>query len=287
MERPPHLLFAAVRSAFARKPDRRMIGFRTEAMIGALEPAEARAFALATRDPLAERPGFVPPFFVARLIFPLVQRVMTHPALRLNLLRMVHGQMAIEWHRPVPLRVPLRVRLEVTAIDETPAGDLVSIAGSLFDGAVLLCEALLGLMVRLPRRGAVSKRAEVPPPDERFRVALATDRHQPREYAKASLDSNPIHTSRLFARLAGLPGPIMHGMCVLAMVHRALAEAALEGERDRIAAISARFKTPVLPGQSLTVVAYKSASPAEIPFAVMNPDGLPVLQNGLVRSAPR
>ncbi|MGG6496368.1 UNVERIFIED_CONTAM: MaoC/PaaZ C-terminal domain-containing protein, partial [Bacteroidetes bacterium 56_B9] len=40
-------------------------------------------------------------------------------------------------------------------------------------------------------------------------------------YSSVSRDGNPIHTSPFLARFAGLPGTIVHGMHLSAMVRRA------------------------------------------------------------------
>jgi len=62
-----------------------------------------------------------------------------------------------------------------------------------------------------------------------------------RSYAKVSGDRNPIHTSRLGARLFGFPRRIAHGMWSAA---RCLA--ALEGRLPDRATIEIRFQRPLL-----------------------------------------
>ena len=60
-------------------------------------------------------------------------------------------------------------------------------------------------------------------------------------YARASGDHNPIHTSRLGARLFGFPRPIAHGMWT-----KARCLAALEGRLPEAFTVDVVFKLPIL-----------------------------------------
>jgi acyl dehydratase len=60
------------------------------------------------------------------------------------------------------------------------------------------------------------------------------------DYAEVSGDHNPIHTSRLGARLLGFPTPIAHGMW-----SKARCLAALEGRLPQRYAVDVAFKLPV------------------------------------------
>jgi acyl dehydratase len=61
------------------------------------------------------------------------------------------------------------------------------------------------------------------------------------DYAAVSGDRNPIHTSRVGARLFGFPRPIAHGMWT-----KAHALAALEGRLPEAYTVEVTFKQPVL-----------------------------------------
>ncbi|HEY0699599.1 MAG TPA: MaoC/PaaZ C-terminal domain-containing protein, partial [Micromonospora sp.] len=64
------------------------------------------------------------------------------------------------------------------------------------------------------------------------------------DYARVSGDHNPIHTSRLCARLLGFRRPIAHGM-----YSKARCLAALEGRLPDAYTVDVSFKLPVpLPG---------------------------------------
>ena len=70
-------------------------------------------------------------------------------------------------------------------------------------------------------------------------------------YSLASGDTNPIHTSAHFARLAGLPGTITHGMYVSAAVRAALESGVVDNDPSRIRAYEVSFLGMVLPEDEL------------------------------------
>ncbi|KAL4930380.1 acyl transferase domain-containing protein [Aspergillus undulatus] len=72
-------------------------------------------------------------------------------------------------------------------------------------------------------------------------------------YAQLSGDHNPIHTSPIFANLAGLPGTICHGMCTSAIVEKVLEHLGLEGNRERLRRFEARFVDMVMPKEKLVI----------------------------------
>jgi acyl dehydratase len=84
---------------------------------------------------------------------------------------------------------------------------------------------------------------------ETFTHVRTCDRLRPIYYAAASGDFNPIHVDADAARAAGLPGPILQGMCTYAW----LAEACSTyfGDPGRFRRIFARFSRPVFPGDTI------------------------------------
>lgn len=68
-------------------------------------------------------------------------------------------------------------------------------------------------------------------------------------YAGASGDFNPIHYDHHYAVEAKLGGVIAHGMLTMAFMGRAVTEHA--GPGGRVSRISARFTSPVRPGDTV------------------------------------
>ncbi|KAJ2890348.1 fatty acid synthase alpha subunit Lsd1, partial [Coemansia aciculifera] len=72
-----------------------------------------------------------------------------------------------------------------------------------------------------------------------------------REYADASGDHNPIHTDEYFTDMAGLAGPIVHGMWTSASTRRLVEGFAADNHPERIRMYKASFVGMVLPGDHL------------------------------------
>jgi acyl dehydratase len=66
-------------------------------------------------------------------------------------------------------------------------------------------------------------------------------------------DRNPLHSDPDFARRAGFPRPILHGLCTYGITCRAILQGLIDYEADKIASHQVRFSAPVFPGETVTV----------------------------------
>ncbi len=73
-----------------------------------------------------------------------------------------------------------------------------------------------------------------------------------KRYAEASGDPNPIHTDPEFAKSAGLPGVILHGLWTMAQVARANSAAA-GGDPRALKRLEVQFRGMGFPEQEVTV----------------------------------
>jgi len=85
-----------------------------------------------------------------------------------------------------------------------------------------------------------------------FTVAQKIDDDQTYRYAEASGDRNPIHVDAGIAKMAGLPGIIVHGLCTMAFTSKVAIEKLCSGDPTRLKRLRVRFSRPVLPGQTIT-----------------------------------
>ena len=69
-------------------------------------------------------------------------------------------------------------------------------------------------------------------------------------YADASGDRNPLHLDDAFARSVGFAGVIAHGM--FTMGHMAVAVVAWAGDPAAVLEVSAQFRAPVFPGDTIS-----------------------------------
>lgn len=72
-------------------------------------------------------------------------------------------------------------------------------------------------------------------------------------YARVSKDTNPIHTSSVFASYANLPGTVTHGMYTSAAVRRLIEKSAADAKTARFRRYAASFDGLVFPGDELRV----------------------------------
>jgi acyl dehydratase len=70
---------------------------------------------------------------------------------------------------------------------------------------------------------------------------------------RLSGDRNPLHSDPWLATMAGFDRPILHGLCTYGFTGRALLHAVCDSRPVSFGSMTARFSTPVLPGQSLDV----------------------------------
>lgn len=70
---------------------------------------------------------------------------------------------------------------------------------------------------------------------------------------RLSGDTNPLHSTPSFARGAGFPQPILHGLCTYAVCARVLVGALAGNDATRLKFIKVRFSSPVYPGETIRV----------------------------------
>jgi acyl dehydratase len=83
-------------------------------------------------------------------------------------------------------------------------------------------------------------------------LKVTPDEGLTKRYAEASGDPNPIHTDPEFAKSAGLPGCILHGLWTMAQVARANSAAA-GGDPRALRKLSVQFRGMGFPEQEVTV----------------------------------
>jgi acyl dehydratase len=181
----------------------------------------------------------LPPTYPHVLAFPLAMQLMCGTDFPFPVVGLVHVANRIEVRRPVSASERLDLRVHAENLRPHERGRQLDVVASASVGDE---EVWHGVSTYLRREIASDRRTEgdrprPPAPTATWRVApqVGTD------YAAASGDHNPIHTSRLGARLLGFPRPIAHGMW-----SKARCLAALEGRLPDGYAAEVTFKLPIL-----------------------------------------
>jgi acyl dehydratase len=183
----------------------------------------------------------LPPTYPHVLAFPLAMALMTRADFPMPLIGLVHIANRIETLAPILVTDRPEVRVRATALGVHPRGRRVDVVTEAYlDGACVWREH----STYLHRDRAKSTERSMPPSDRKPAAATArwyVPASVGRSYGRVSGDRNPIHRSRLGARLFGFPRRIAHGMWSAA---RCLA--ALEGRLPDSATIEIQFHRPLL-----------------------------------------
>ncbi|MGA8255290.1 MAG: MaoC family dehydratase, partial [Nocardioides sp.] len=97
-------------------------------------------------------------------------------------------------------------------------------------------------------------------------------------------DRNPLHSDPDFAKAAGFPAPILHGLCSYGIVLRELTDALLDGDASRVSGFGGRFSGVVFPGETIAVRGWLEGDRIVAAAAISggDRDGSPVLADCVV-----
>ena len=206
-----------------------------------------------------------------------------------NPMMVVHGEQQVVLHRPIPPAGKLFTSSTVKAIYDKGKGALiVAEANTTDENKKPVFDNVFSIFVRGEggfggERGPEAVKADPPAgraPD--FEVSHQTTREQALLY-RLSGDPNPLHADPAFAKQAGFERPILHGLCTYGHAGRAILKAACGGDPARLKSFSARFSSPVLPGDTLTTRGWKDGDRYII--TVSTQDGKAVLSNAIAKVA--
>jgi acyl dehydratase len=178
------------------------------------------------------------------------------PKYGLNLNKMLAAEQGLEIHRPLAATATIRGQTTVEKLHDKGEGRgaIMTIKRSLSDAETGEPIADVRIVVFLRADGGFGGRsdpASVPhilPDRAPDRIdAYHTTPDQGVLY-RLSGDYNPIHIDEAYAKAAGLPGPILHGLCTYGIACRSVVHGACDGDAGRIRRFDARFTSPVYPG---------------------------------------
>jgi acyl dehydratase len=73
-------------------------------------------------------------------------------------------------------------------------------------------------------------------------------------------DRNPLHSDPGFAKRAGFPRPILHGMCTYGITCRGVLQTYADYDPSAFRQHAARFSSPVYPGETVTIDLWKDGN---------------------------
>lgn len=185
----------------------------------------------------------------------------------LNRVMVVDGERDITFHRPLPSEAGVTADARVRGVYDKgkekgaiiqneivvrdgDGGKIVTILSSTFargDGGFGgPAEGMLEAH-QVPRRA----------PDRSIDIPIRRD--QALIY-RLSGDRNPLHSDPEFARRAGFPRPILHGMCTYGLTCRAVLQTYADYDPSAFRRHRVRFSAPVFPGETITINLWKDGN---------------------------
>jgi acyl dehydratase len=246
----------------------------------------------------ASRPGGIvaPPMFGVVVTWQSVLQPVADPEVGVNPLRLVHGEQDMEFHSPMRPSDVITSTSKIASIDSRSTGETMVIEVNSHNQRH---EPVLRTLFTVFIRGAASKTA--PPataeakPRELNRgeplvvVSQKIDSDQTFRYAEASGDRNPIHVDENVAKMAGLPGIIVHGLCTMAFTSKVMIDRLCGGDPTRLKRLHVRFSRPVIPGQTITTKVWRGVERGNhqvYDYETYSPEGHAVIRGGIAEVAP-
>jgi acyl dehydratase len=175
------------------------------------------------------------------------------PGLEFDPRLLLHGEQDVEIHRPLPPEAKLDGRSRIADVFDKGKAALVIVEVAASDDAGPLYTNRMSLFLRGeggfggPRGPEVGNEAPSRAPDG---VIESHTLPQQALIYRLCGDKNPLHCDPDFAKAGGFDRPILHGLCSYGIVCKAIVDAVLGGEPQRVARWQARFRGVAFPGET-------------------------------------
>jgi acyl dehydratase len=231
-----------------------------------------------------------PPMYAVVTIWSSIMSVVGDPDLKVDVIRLLHGEQDMEFDEPIRPGDHLTAGARIASIETKASGEtlVIELLAKNQAGAKVN-RTLFNAFIRGGGKGGSDARVAEPERGEPVvTVAQQIDKDQTYRYKEASGDFNPIHVDENFAKMAGLPGIIVHGLCTMAFTSKVMIDKVCGGDPLRLKRLRVRFTRPVLPRQIITTKVWPDGERAGrklFAFETFNPDGRAVIKGGLAEVA--
>ena len=267
-----------------------VVGEWSESMTFEVTRERLIAYAAATNDDLAPHAAgeYGVPVFAVVPPFPILASTTMAAVPDELMMRVLHGEQDIRIHRPIRPGETLSCRAKVTGVHGRSSGVVVTaLVETTSDGEPVNDQYFTAFF----RGGQLDGGFGEEPPTHRFDEALRSrepdavvvqkyDEDQTWRYAEASGDPMPIHTDEEFAKAMGLPGIIIHGLCTMAFVSRAVIETACPEDPSRLKRIAVRFSAPAFPRNTISTALWGDGD-GSWSFETTTDEGASIIKDGL------
>lgn len=205
----------------------------------------------------------------------------------INYMMVVHGEQRLTLHKPLPDTAEVLMDERVAGVFDKGAGKgaIIITERTIRELAsnAKLCTLQSTIFARgdggfggpkdgapephtLPTRAPDLVHEADTRPDQAFLYALSGDR-------------NPLHRDPNFAKMAGFPRPILHGLCSYGTACRSVITAVCNYDPTKITSFDTRFSSPVFPGETIVTEIWVDGSVLSFRSKVKERDVV-VLNNG-------
>jgi acyl dehydratase len=200
---------------------------------------------------------------------------------------LVHGEQGITLHQEIPVEGELESTSEITGIYDKGKGAVIVTEST--STLVSTGEPLFSTRMSAFIRGeggwggdrGPSGTPNAAPEREPDRSVTVQTRHDQALLYRLSGDRNPLHSDPAFAAMGGFDRPILHGLCTYGFTGRALLHELCGSDPARFTGMDARFSSPVMPGEALTVNVWEDGDGSAV-FQTCGQDGRVVIDAGRV-----
>lgn len=252
-------LWSILRSGLYSRMSREGLGFEIRNSGFVLERGYCLAYAKACDEVnpllLGDDAEYASPLFASRVLRDALEEVLFAPGLKVNMVKLVHAEQSFTFHEPLRIGMALVPVARVVDIRDVSSGQILDVDVALEQAGQPVVTGRSSMFIRGKQKRDTSRTKEPKAPEPEmspvatFKVAI----DQPKRYAAASGDFNPIHVNMLAAKISGFKRPIAHGLCVMAMTVRELLSVYGDSNPSSLRRVSLRFAKPVYPGQELTL----------------------------------
>lgn len=229
-----------------------------------------------------------PPMFGVTVTWQSLMAAVGDPEARVDLLRLLHGEQDMEYPNPIRAGDTITSTAKIASIESKATGEtmVVELTAANQEGEPVQRTLFTGF-IRTPGSGRSSGEARAAEPERGATLVAVNqtiDQDQTFRYRDAAGDLNPIHVDESVAKMAGLPGIIVHGLCTMAFTSKVVIDKLCGGDPTRLKRLRVRFAQPVLPGQTITTKVWPDGEyqgRKVYAYKTYNADGQVVIRGGI------
>jgi NAD(P)-dependent dehydrogenase (short-subunit alcohol dehydrogenase family)/acyl dehydratase len=225
------------------------------------------------------------PSFAITTIYDLMPELAT--ASNVNLAGILHGEHEIIFHNSIPSEGTLSTEGSISQYYDKGKGKgalIIAKFETRHSNGTKLFTSIATVFARLDGgfggEDAPKKQIHFPDSEPDFVVEATPALDQPLIF-RLSGDTFQLHVDSEFAKMAGFEKPIMQGLCTHGYACRALIEALVPGEPQKVRRLDCRFKRPLFPGIPIKTLIWKTDEGKALWRVINAESGEVVMDNGI------